>query len=146
MSENTPAIRLDDFPARTFDKVRYADTDRQGHVNNAAFATFCETGRVEFLFDPERPLYPPGAAFVIARLALDLRAEVRWPGTVDIGTRVEQIGRSSLTLKQALFQGERLVATAETVIVLMDEETRRSTPLPQATVDTLKKLMAAHGS
>jgi acyl-CoA thioester hydrolase len=135
-------MRLEDFPFRTFDKVRYADTDRQGHVNNAAFATFCETGRVEFLFDPERPLYPPGAAFVIARLTLDLRAEVRWPGTVEIGTRVEQIGRSSLTLKQALFQGERLAATAETVIVLMDEETRRSTPLPPATVDALRKLMA----
>jgi len=146
MSENTPAIRLEDFPARTYDKVRYADTDRQGHVNNAAFATFCETGRVEFLFDPERPLYPPGAAFVIARLALDLRAEIRWPGTVEIGTRVEQIGRSSLTLKQALFQRDRLVATAETVIVLMHEETRRSTPLPPATVDMLKKLMVAHGS
>lgn len=146
MSENPPRIRLEDFPARTYDKVRYADTDRQGHVNNAAFATFCETGRVEFLFNPEQPLYPPGAAFVIARLGLDLRAEVRWPGTVEIGTRVEQIGRSSLTLKQALFQGDRLVATAETVIVLMDEDTRRSTPLPPATVDTLKKLMVAHSS
>jgi acyl-CoA thioester hydrolase len=107
------------------------------------FASFCETGRVTFLFDPERPLHPPGAAFVIARLVLDFRAEIRWPGTVDIGTRVEQIGRSSFTLKQALFQGERLVATAETVIVLMDEETRRSTPLPAATVDALRKLMAA---
>jgi acyl-CoA thioester hydrolase len=31
---------LEDFPFQTFDKVRYADTDRQGHVNNAAFATF----------------------------------------------------------------------------------------------------------
>lgn len=29
---------LADFPFQTFDKVRYADTDRQGHVNNAAFA------------------------------------------------------------------------------------------------------------
>jgi acyl-CoA thioester hydrolase len=67
-------MRLEDFPFRTYDKVRYADTDRQGHVNNAAFATYCETGRVEFLFDPQQPLYPPGAAFVIARLALDFRA------------------------------------------------------------------------
>ena len=35
---------------------RYGDTDRQGHVNNAAFATFCETGRVLFLYpDAEHP-------------------------------------------------------------------------------------------
>ncbi len=141
MSENSLSLSLEYFAARTHDKVRYADTDRQGHVNNAAFASFCETGRVEFLFNPDQPLYPPGAAFVIARLILDFRGEIRWPGTVEIGTRVEQIGRSSFTLKQALFQGERLVATAETVIVLMDEETRRSTPLPPATADALKELM-----
>ncbi len=143
MTETSPGLSLADFPARTHDKVRYADTDRQGHVNNAAFATFCETGRVTFLFDPERPLYPSGTAFVIARLVLDFRAEIRWPGTVEIGTRVERIGSSSFTLKQALFQETRLVATAETVIVLMDEETRRSTPLPPATVNALKQLMTS---
>lgn len=139
-------MALSDFPSRTYDKVRYADTDRQGHVNNASFATFCETGRVEILFNPDRPLYPPGTAFVIARLVLDFRAEIRWPGTVDIGTRVERIGRSSFTLSQALFQAGRLVATAETVIVLMDDETRRSAPLPPATVDALRALMAPPGA
>lgn len=142
MGDNEQSIRLEDFPGRTQDKVRYVDTDRQGHVNNAVFASFCETGRVTFLFDPEQPLHPRGTAFVIARLVLDFRAEIRWPGTVEIGTRVEQIGRSSFTLKQALFQGERLVATAETIIVLMDDETRRSTPLPAVTIDGLKELMA----
>ncbi|WP_343068673.1 hypothetical protein [Kaustia mangrovi] len=49
----TDDIRLDDFPLRTSDKLRYADTDRQGHVNNAVFATFMETGRVAFLHDPQ---------------------------------------------------------------------------------------------
>jgi len=61
---------------RTFDTVRYGDTDRQGHVNNAAFATFCETGRVNFLFLAGHPLAPPGTSFVIARVAIDFRAEL----------------------------------------------------------------------
>lgn len=89
MRENSPNVRLEDFPARTFDKVRYADTDRQGHVNNAAFSSFCETGRVTFLFDPQRPLNPPGTVFVIARLVLDFRDEIRWPGT---GSGPTQLG------------------------------------------------------
>lgn len=38
------ALSLEDFPLRTYDKIRYADTDQQGHVNNAVFATFLETG------------------------------------------------------------------------------------------------------
>ena len=39
-------LTLHDFPIQAFDKLRYADTDRQGHVNNANFSTFLETGRV----------------------------------------------------------------------------------------------------
>lgn len=134
------APSLADYPSVARDKLRYADTDRQGHVNNAAFATFLETGRVEVLYDPEAPLADDGAAFVIARLALDFRAEINWPGEVRIGTRVGRVGTSSVTLEQAIFQGEACVATAETVIVQMDEATRRSRPLSEATLQRLAAL------
>ncbi len=120
--------------------IRYADTDRQGHVNNAVFATLCETGRVAFLYDPAQPLAPDGASFVIARLTIDFRAEIRWPGEVEIGTRIQSIGRSSMVLAQGLFQNGRCAATAETVIVLMDETTRRSRPLPDTTIERLTRL------
>ncbi len=134
MSKPTVAPTLDDYPLRAQDTIRYGDTDRQGHVNNAVFATFFETGRVTCLYNPERPLAPQGAEFVIARLVVDFRAEMRWPGVVDIGTRVLRVGRSSVHLEQALFQDGRCVASGETVIVLMDESTRRSRPLPDEAV------------
>lgn len=118
------------FRAWTTEKLRYADTDRQGHVNNAVFATLCEAGRVAFLYDPAAPLTAPGTAFVIARLILDYRAELNFPGTVDVGTGVLSIGTSSFRLAQGLFAAGGCVATSESVIVLMDETTRRSTPLP----------------
>jgi acyl-CoA thioester hydrolase len=87
--------RLSDFPVRSYDKIRYADTDRQGHANNAVFATILETGRVEILYDAEAPLAGPDGEFVIARLVLDFRGEIRWPGTVQVGTRVRAVGKSS---------------------------------------------------
>jgi len=130
VTTDTRSFRLEDYPFRTADTIRYGDTDRQGHVNNAAFATFCETGRVAFLFPAEQPLASPGTSFVIARLLLDFLAEITWPGTVDIGTRVTKVGRSSFTLAQGLFQKGRCVATAESVVVLVDDATRKSTPLP----------------
>ncbi len=126
-------INLEDFPFQTFDKVRYADTDRQGHVNNAAFSTFLETGRVEFLYDPQSPLITEGVSFVIVNLNLQFVAEVNWPGRVDIGTGVTKVGKSSLHLNQGLFQDGRCVATAETVIVQMNEQTRKSQPLSDKT-------------
>ncbi|HEX7970128.1 MAG TPA: thioesterase family protein [Stellaceae bacterium] len=110
--------------------LRYADTDRQGHVNNAVFATFCESGRVAFLYDKNLNLAGPGANFAIVRLELDFRAELYYPGIVDIGTRVLAIGRSSFRLGQGIFKGEICAGTAECVMVLMDDATRKSKPLP----------------
>ncbi|ADZ70741.1 acyl-CoA thioesterase [Polymorphum gilvum] len=129
-----------EFTVWATDKLRYGDTDRQGHVNNAAFATFLETGRVEILHDSDRPLTEKGAAFVIARLELDFLSEILWPGTVDIGTRVTRVGSSSVTLEQAIFQDGRCAARATTVIVQMDETTRRSRPLSAATAARLAAL------
>ena len=132
---------LESYPLTTFDKLRYGDTDRQGHVNNAVFATFFETGRCELLTDPRVSLLGPGQSLVLARLEIDLVAEVNWPGTVEIGTRVTRIGRSSVGLEQALFQNGALVARAVSVIVLTDDTTRRSTPLSAEVVARLEALM-----
>jgi len=132
---------LEAYPSRTSADIRYADLDRQGHVNNAVFATFSEIGRVAFMYDPERPLASEGRSFVIARLQIDFRAELFWPGHVDIGTGVTRVGRSSFTLAQGMFNDGRLVATTAATIVMVDKETRRSTPLPSEAIDILQSLM-----
>lgn len=129
------------YPCTVTEKLRYCDTDRQGHVNNAIFSTFCESGRVPFLYDPSRGLPPPGTQFVIARLTLNFIEEINWPGEVEIGTGVARIGRSSLTLNQGIFFEGRVVGTADSVIVLMDEATRKSTPLPDEARKTFEALM-----
>ncbi|MGB0695147.1 MAG: acyl-CoA thioesterase [Rhodospirillaceae bacterium] len=131
-TQSPPPPTLEDFPHRTFDKLRYGDTDRQGHVNNAISATMFETGRVELLIAPDVPLLSPGYSFVIANITIDYIDEILWPGSVEIGTRVTKIGRSSIGLDQGLFQEGRLVGAARSVIVMTDESTRRSHPLPDA--------------
>lgn len=112
--------------------VRYGDVDVQGHVNNVCFARFSETGRVDFVYNTFKEMAPEGCYFVIARLIVDFRREILWPSTVDIGTAVLALGRTSFTLGQGMFVGEDCVATAENVLVLNKNETRRSTPLPEA--------------
>lgn len=141
-AERTPLERakLGDFPSRTYEKLRYVDTDRQGYINNAVFASLLETGRVEVLYDPDAPLAAPDCSFVIAQLTLDFRPELNWPGRVDIGTRVASIGRSSLTLEQGLFQDGRCAATATTVIVHVNGGTRRSQPLQDTAIRALESL------
>lgn len=131
---------LSQYPSVSDDKVRYADTDRQGHVNNALFATFLETARVEIFYDPAHPLAERGAEFVIAHLDLDFLAEIRWPGSVAIGTAVRKIGNSSVTLEQAIFQDGHCVARAEVIAVQIDTATRKASPLKAFTREALEAL------
>ena len=138
-------LKLDEFPLKTFDKVRYADTDRQGHVNNAAFATFLETGRVEVLYNPKYPLLSEGASFVIASLKLDFLREIVWPGQVDTGTGVMKIGNSSIWIFLKLFQADKCVAKAETVVVHVDNESGRGSPLSENAKKTLGEWLLSVG-
>lgn len=126
----TPPRPLEAFPFRVRERLRYRDTDRQGHVNNAVYATLFEIGRVEFLFDPERPLAPAGAQFVIVRLAIDFRRELLWPGTVEIGTGVARVGARSIAMEQGVYLDGAAVATAESVVALMDDASRRAVDVP----------------
>ncbi len=139
-------LTLADFPVTTIEKLRYADTDRQGHITNSVFAVWCQNARMELLCDPQRVPIPSDTEFVIARLVLEFRAEMHWPGTVSIGTRVERVGRSSVALAQALFVKERCVAVAESVVALMDTTTRRPRCLPQEVADALHALAAPNRS
>ncbi len=139
--EKPPLPTLDAFPARTFDTIRYGDTDKAGHVNNAVFSTYLETGRTQILVQQDG-MMPKGTFFSLVHLVLDYRAEVTWPGRVEIGSRIKAIGRTSVTMEQAIFQGETCVATAETVVVMVDSTTRRPTPLPEDTIARFRPLCA----
>lgn len=126
-----PEPRLGDFPSRTFDKLRRGDTGQAGHVSNVIFPAFCDTGRAEIVGHPEFAVLTPGMAMFVARFAIDYRAELFWPGQVEIGTGVKTIGRSSVTFGQALFQKGKYAAQAETVLVQVNRETSRPVPLAE---------------
>ena len=131
-------LKLDDFPLHAYDKLRYADTDRQGHVNNAVFSTFLETGRVEFLYRPELGIITPATSFVVAALQLDFIQEIIWPGKVDIGTGILRVGNSSIKVLQQIFQDGKCAARAETVIVQVNNDSGKAEPLSAAAKEVLQ--------
>lgn len=105
----------------TRDIVRFSDVDRYRHINNVATATYCETGRVEFA---ER-LWPGSTAgettgWVIVKLTVAFLAQAHYPGEVRIGTRVERVGRTSLTVGQGVFKDGVCFATSEAILVWVD--------------------------
>jgi acyl-CoA thioester hydrolase len=143
MSEVKSEWPLARFPSQTFDKLRRCDTGQHGHVNNVIFPAFCETGRAEIVRHPEFIALTPGFVMFIARFVIDYRAELFWPGTVEIGTGVKTIGRSSFTFSQGLYQNGKCVAIAETVLVQVDGNSSRPAPLAAATKLWLSGFLAS---
>ena len=94
-------------------------------MNNVVFPSYCDNGRANVIYDPEYVALTPGLVLFVARLAIDYRAELFWPGTVEIGTGIRNVGRTSLTFFQGLFQSGKLVATAETVLVQVEMNRRQ---------------------
>ncbi|WP_232483214.1 acyl-CoA thioesterase [Brevibacterium yomogidense] len=132
---------LSGYPMRSYDKLRYADTDRQGHVNNAVYSTFFETGRVELMHQLRQVAADPARDFVLAKITIEYLKELLWPGDVEVGSRVVRVGTSSITVEQLLVSEGIPHARAESVMVLTDTSTRRSTPLDdlsRSTLDTLR--------
>lgn len=126
--------------------VRFADTDRFGHVNNAAFATYVETARIALITSLGYPL----GGMILAHLAIDYRRELHVGDPLVVLSRVESIGRTSIRLVHALVRPEdaRLahgpghdvlvdeaptgdrIADVASVIVAFDYAASRSVPVP----------------
>lgn len=123
----------------TDDIIRFADLDRLNHVNNVAFATYSESGRVDFLehLDPGCT-GGHGVGWVIAKLTVNFLSAAYFPGTVRIGNVVRRIGNSSIVVDQGLFSNDKCFGTCETVLVWADTVNEKSVPLPEGLKAKLK--------
>lgn len=150
-----PAIDLKDrsvYGDWTSDTIRYRDLDPNSHVNNGAINEFFEDGRVQFrvarMAELDEKIL---TGFAMVRFTATYHALLYFPGTVDVGTAVTRIGRSSFDLSQGVFRGDggaggeggaECIATAEVVSVFFDPATGKSVPLPDALREILTKAMA----
>ena len=132
MPHDAPPQGLDRYPFWTEEKLRNADTDRQGHVNNAVFATFFEAGRIEVLGDPRITAITASTSIVVVRLLIDYQKELFFPGRVRIGTRTTKVGRTSFQFEQSLQSVDGEHGHAEATCVLIDKASRKPTPVSEA--------------
>jgi acyl-CoA thioester hydrolase len=121
--------RLEDFPYRLSDNVRFADLDPNQHVNNAVYATYFETGRVTLMKDHSYGLMPEGLGWIMVRIDIHFRAELHWPGRIELGLGVAKFGRTSVSFDQVVFSEGKCVASARAITVLIDDVTRKPVPL-----------------
>ena len=145
MSDSSALRSAQDPAAYSFwvdEHVRFADLDVLGHVNNKAFFTFAESGRVVFL--KATGMWKPGAQRqgVIVRAEMDYHRELHYPASLRIGLRVTKVGRTSFTLALGMFNGEHCVATNVTVVVRIDTQTREPVALNEEELAGIRPYIA----
>jgi acyl-CoA thioester hydrolase len=110
--------------------VRWRDTDALGHVNHVVFLTYLEEARDAFYAE----VLGADPIYVVARLEIDMRAEVRYEDRqVIVDVRVERLGTTSLTTSERIrTRAGAVVAEARVVTVRWDAENRQPVPFSAA--------------
>jgi acyl-CoA thioester hydrolase len=115
-------------------RVRYGECDAQKVVFNSRYSEYVDVATSEFL----RAL-GFGEAFIAGTLDFQLvkqtvewKAGARYDQVLELAMHANRLGNTSFTLTAEFRVAgeERVIATAETVYVLVDGQTLRKKPLP----------------
>lgn len=132
MSDLSPL--LSNFAVITSIPVLWGDEDAFGHVNNVVFLRWCEEARVVYMrrIAAWTDMPAAGVGPIIAAVHCDYKAQLRYPDTVDIGTRVDRIGNSSFRMHHVIVSREQnmVVAEADSTVVLFDYANERPVTVP----------------
>ena len=79
---------------------------------------------------------------ILAAIGCNYRRQLTFPDTVEVGSRITRIGRSSLTMAHAIRSREQnaIVADGESTIVVFDYRSQKPTPVPEDIRAAINKL------
>ena len=123
--------------------VRWGDMDAYGHVNNAAYFTYCESARMSYF---ERigldDLRPPGQGPAVVQALCNFCRQVHHPAALEVGARTSKIGGKSFTLEYLIRHREdgQIVADGTSVVVWVDYQAGKALPLPTALLEHIEAL------
>lgn len=130
-----PEYNPDTFYHWTEIPVRFRDLDPLNHVKNALFNTYLEEARIQFLAEvgQMQDEFSDGKTFVLVKCTIEYLKQLNFPATVLVGTGIKEVGNTSITALQAIFNKEtkELVCVGETKGVWFDLKNQRPTRLPE---------------
>jgi acyl-CoA thioester hydrolase len=119
---------------RYYLRVRYGECDAQKVVFNARYGDYVDLATTEFLraLGLGDALIQGTLDFQLVKQTLEWKQSARFDQVLDISVAAARLGTTSFTLATAfrIAGEERLIATAETVYVLVDTGTLQKRELP----------------
>ena len=123
------------FSASTTFRVEYGDTDGQGRVFYANYWRFFDRGRCAYWVQlglSEEEIRHIEHATVMVDVHCTYRAPALFWDRVRVGTRITQLGRSSLRMEFAVVNDstQDLMAEGHAILVNVDLSSNTSVPFP----------------
>lgn len=126
-------LRRGDFRCSVTIPVRWGDMDAIGHVNHAAYFTYCESARIEYFDQIGLGRFTEATEGpALAHAALNFRRQVRHPAVIEVGVRVSEVRNRSFRMDYGIFfeATDTLVADGTSVVVWADYRAGRATEVP----------------
>lgn len=123
------------FRHRVAIPVRFGDLDAMGHVNNAMYLTYMETGRVSYFRDLNLwdGAMPRQIGPIMAKATIDYKLPVNLEdGAVDVFTRCLRLGHKSYEVEHRIvrYRNDQPELAAQGVIVLVAYDYRLGQSVP----------------
>lgn len=123
-----------DFVHFTSLPVQWGDMDALGHVNNAIYFRYVESGRIAYfdaLVDGFWANTGAGEGPILADIQCSFLGQLRYPAQIEVGTRTSKLGGKSLTIEAGIFPAGAPdpVATSRAVVVWFDYVRQSTAPL-----------------
>ena len=116
-------------------RVRFADVDALGHVNNAKYLTYFEEARMGYLLGLSHVQSNDLSTLnlILAHAAVTFRAPVRVGDTLEVFAGVTHIGNKSFRMDYTMIQAgtDTLVCDGHTIQVMFDYQNNRTVPVPE---------------
>lgn len=115
-------------------RVRYGECDAQKVVFNARYGEYVDLATTEFFgaLGYRQAVIAGHVDYQLVKQTLEWKAPARFDQVLDVSVRTKHLGNTSFTLyaEFRLAGEEAVIATAETVYVLVDAKTLTKMPLP----------------
>ena len=131
-SEGGDLTSADTFDHWIRESIRFADLDSLGHVNNVAFSTYYESGRVRYFSDLGSPVDLREFVWMAVKISVEFKAQMNWPGFVDVGSSIVKMGRTSMVIGAGLFVDGTCTSTSECIMVYVNSETSKAVEIPDS--------------
>ena len=129
--------KIDDYKLKYHLETRFRDLDAFGHVNNAVYASYIESARVNLLNSWKIPRSNKGKSIIMASLKINYHSQLKHPTSLVLGQKIIRLGRTSFDIETVIFDSNdnRVICSALVVVVCFDFDSQS----PVEVYDSIKQ-------